>query len=244
MKQGFLITVLIVAILFGINLLVMLGFPVWILAIIFPTVIYGQIYALNRYTFRQSLDFEPIPALDFPDRLTQLEANHRKFSEFGFVKFDEFLLRTSSNVVAYIYQHQTEPIYLCNYHFGQFEFSDLVTSFDDEFTLTTADTKKAGNVPRPNEKMLQIFDGQSIDELLFHHHQAIQFLQTQGFSPKQLFPESFRTDFLKSYFEVGKKVTSLASPAKLIYWMASGVNKKYCKTVQQQYLAKQLLLPE
>ena len=242
MKQGILIALLVVACLFSFKLLAIVGFPVWIFVLLLPPVAYGQIYALNRYTFRKSLDFEAIPAKDFPDRLTQLDENSRKFSQLGFVKFDEFLLRTSTNVVAYIYQHQTEPIYLCNYHFGQFEFSDLVTSFEDDFTLTTADTKKAGNVPRPNENMLQIFDGRPIDELLSHHLQAIQFLQTQGFSPKQLFPESFRTVFLKSYFEVGKKVTSLASPAKLVYWMASGVNKKYCKTVQQQYLAKQLLL--
>lgn len=239
MKQS----VLLVAIIACLAALSFLGFPVWILIVTLPLLAYVQIYALNRYTFRDSLDYELIPEKGYEKRREGLELTGYNLSELGFVKFDEFYLRLSNDVIAYIYRHQTEPIYFCHYHFGTLEFYDLVTKFDNGFSLTTANSKNAGNIPRPNHRMLQIFEGRSIEELFSSHLEAIRFLEQQGFKPQPLFLGNFRADFLNSFLEVGRQVRGFFSPPKLIYWMASGVNKTYCKTIQQQSLAKNLLLP-
>jgi hypothetical protein len=240
MIQGFVIALLVAASLLGL----VWGLPFWYFVLLIPTAAYGQLYAANQYMFRKSIDFEQIPAGKFNRQLAQLEENQQKLAELGFVKFDQFLFRTSTDIIIYIYQHQTEPIYLCNYHFGQFEFADLITNFEDDFTLTTANAKNAGIVPRSDEKMLQVFDGRPIEELAYYHHQSIQFLESQGFTTEPTEPEAFRHFFLKSYFETGKKLKGFTAPAKLIYWLLSGVNKRYGKTIQQQYLAKQLSLSE
>src|SRR5262245_43094512 len=134
MKQGFLLFVSLIAVLVAIQTLALLGFPVWIILMALPLVAYGQIYALNRYNFRDSLDFELIPDKGFEKNREALELAGDELADLGFIKFDEFCLRLSSNVIAYIYHHRTEPIYFCQYDFGTFQMSDFVTKFDNGFT--------------------------------------------------------------------------------------------------------------
>jgi hypothetical protein len=243
MKHGVTLLILITAGIVIVQTLLLLGVPLWLPIMILPLLAYGQIYALNRYTFRDSLDFEMIPEKGYQKRREALDLKKNELAELGFINFDEFYLRLSNDVIAYIYRHQAEPIYFCHYHLGTMEFYDLVTKFDNGFSLTTADSKNAGSIPRPKNKMLQIFEGREIEELLHHHLEAVKFLESQGFKTSPLYLSNFRSDFLNSFLEVGREVRGVFAPPKLIYWMVSGVSQNYCKSVQQQYLAKKLLLP-
>jgi hypothetical protein len=243
MNQGITMFISVIVGIIIVQTMAFIGFLFWMLVVGLPLLAYFQIYALNRYTFRDSLQIETIPEKGYEKHLKGLDFVANELAEIGFLKFDEFYLPISSDTIAYIYHHRAEPIYFCHYQMGKLELYDLVTRFDNGFTLTTANSKNAGNIPRPNHKMLQIFEGRSAKELLDHHLESIKFLTSQGFTSSPLYLNNFRTDFLNSFLEVGRKIRGFLSPPKLIYWMLSGVNKNYCKSIQQQYLAKRLLLP-
>src|SRR6185369_13909319 len=58
----------------------------------------------------------PIPERGYGRRREELERDESVIFNMGFVKSDEFYLKTISDVVVYAYRHRSEPIDLFLYH--------------------------------------------------------------------------------------------------------------------------------
>jgi hypothetical protein len=221
-----------------------LGLPFWAHVVTAPVLIYLMIFATNVYSFRISLDLEEIPARGYAGRVKDLKENERMLARLGFRKFDEFYFRIAADAVVYAYSHESRPIILCDYHLGGVRCCDLVTNFENGFSLTTSNAASAGNIPRPPKKMLQIFDGRAFDELDRQHWQGIEFLKQRNFRCKPWRVEEFRRDFLRAFLSERENTIKLLSPLKLLYWMATNHKFRYMRPIQQQFLAKTLELPQ
>lgn len=215
-----------------------LSLPFWAHAFSIPVLIWFMIYATNLYSFRISLDFEKIPAKGYGMRIIDLKQNERKLFGLGFKKFDEFYWRIAADAVVYAYLNDNRTIVLCDYHLGAVKCCDLVTNFQTGYSLTTSSTARAGNIPRSNKKMLQIFDGAVYSELLKNHLQAVEFLKKRGYKVNHWRVENFRIEFAKAYLSERRNIFGLFTPFKLLYWMATNYKIRYMKPIQQQFLAK------
>lgn len=224
-------------------LVVALGLPLWSFVLIIPTLIYSQLYLHQSYSFRETLMIEDVPTTGYEKRLLDLEANQRLFYESGFVKFDEFYMRTANDVVSFAYQHKSLPVFLCEYHFEQLSSYDFITKFDNDFSLTTTKIKNVHIMERPVEKMLQSFPKATFEELFQKHLQGIEFLKTQGFEPREMSLTLFRKDFLEQFLKQGRQLKGLLGPAKILYLLNFGDKNRYKRSVQEQFLARTLLLP-
>ncbi|MEP6902724.1 MAG: hypothetical protein ABJA66_13315, partial [Actinomycetota bacterium] len=96
---------------------------------------------------------------------------------------------------------------------------------------------------RPPHKYLQSFSEFSVEMLFNKHIESLRFLDQQGFIAQHLPIYNFRQKFLKEFLEAGKRMKSFLSPVKLIYLMYFGNKTRFTKTIQEQFLAKQLRLP-
>lgn len=240
----FIIVSFIIAFVFS-NLLSFFGLSLWLILLCMPLLAYAQIYAAGRYNFRNSLQFEPIPGTGYERRIKELDFNQQIWQSLGFRKFDEFYLRLSADVVVYAYYHEQYPVQLCDYHLQNSKTCDLITKFDNQYTLTTCSGKEGGTTPRPEENLLQVFPQAFFPELLHRHLQAGQFLYERGFRVDALPPDAshFRNWFMESFMKTGEMFKNPLSPIKMIYWMATNRKQKYMKPVQQQFLAKLIRLP-
>lgn len=221
------------------------GFSFWMILLCMPPLAYAQIYAASRYNFRASLQFEPIPSAGYEQRIRELDLKQQIWQNLGFRKFDEFYLRLASDVVVYVYYHEQYPVQLCDYHMQNTKACDLITKFDNQYSLTTCSSKAAGTAPRPEENLLQVFPQAFLPELLQRHLQAGQFLYERGLRVEPLLPEAsyFREWFLESFMKSGEMFKNPLAPIKLIYWMATNRQQRYMKPIQQQFLAKLIQLP-
>lgn len=238
----FLIVSIIVGYIFW-SVLSFFGLSFWLITLCMPLLAYAQIYAVGRYNFRDSLEFEPIPLAGYEQRIKELDLNQQIWQSLGFRKFDEFYLRLSTDVVAYAYYHEQYPIQLCDYHMQSVKSCDLTTKFDNQYSLTTANGKDAGTAPRPEQNLLQVFPPAFFPELLERHLQAGRFLYERGFRVRQPETHNFRNWFMESFMESGKELKEPLMPLKMIYWMATDRKQKYMKPIQQQSLAKLIRLP-
>lgn len=215
-----------------------LGIPYWAHWLFVPVLIYLMIFATSLYSFRIALDFEKIPAKGYGMRIIDLKQNQRVLFSVGFKKFDEFYWRIAADALVYAYFNADRTVILCDYHLGAVKSCDLVTNFQAGYSLTTSNAASAGNIPRGNKKMLQIFEGAGYSELLKNHLQSIEFLNQKGFKVKVWRVEDFRIEFAKAYLGERKNTIGLLSPVKLIYWMATNYKVRYMKPIQQQFMAK------
>jgi hypothetical protein len=238
----FFIVSLIIGVVFW-NVLSFFGLSFWLILLCMPLLAYAQIYASGRYNFRDSLNFEPIPNSGYEQRIKDLDLNRQIWEGLGFRKFDEFYLRLSTDVVVYAYYHEQYPVQLCDYHMQSIRSCDLITKFDNQYSLTTASAKEAGTSPRPEKNLLQIFPSAFFPELLQRHLQAGQFLHEQGFRVMPTPTHNFRKWFMEDFMKAGEKFKEILMPVKMVYWMATDRKQKYMKPIQQQFLAKLIRLP-
>jgi hypothetical protein len=238
----FLIVSIVIGIVFW-NVLSFFGLSFWLILLCMPPLAYAQIYAVGRYNFRDSLKIEPIPGKGYEQRIQDLDLNQQIWENLGFRKFDEFYLQLSSDVVVYAYFHIQDPVYLCDYHMQHVKSCDLITTFQNQYTLTTANAKDAGTAPRPEQNLLQIFPAAFFQELLQRHLQAGQFLYERGFRVETQNKYKFRKEFMESFMKSGERLKNPLMPIQMIYWMITNRKEKYMKPVQQQFLAKQIQLP-
>ncbi len=220
------------------------GLPLWMILFSTPFLLYGQLYFSTRYNFRSSLQLEPIPEKGYEKRLSTLNSNEYQLRNLGFVKFDEFYLQISTDVVVYVYENPEKNLILCDYNFGSFNYIDLVSKYEEGYSLTTSNTENAGLIPRSDKTMLQVFLNHSLDELVARHLHTEGFLAQKGFIKDEFDLTYFREWFLSEYHKAGDVVNNTLGPAKSIYWMLSSNKMKYVKPVQEQFLAKTLQLPK
>lgn len=223
--------------------IIFFGLPIWTFFLLIPGLIYSQLLIAHNYSFRDSISLEPIPHEGYEKRLIDLEENQTLYTNSNFAKFDEFYMQTSNDIVAFAYQHKELPIIACNYDFELFKVFDFDTKFEEGFKLTTTNTNYAHLLETSNEKMLQAFPEADFEELLQKHIQSIEFLKQQGLTPEETRLDLFRDEFLEEFLEQGQQFKGLLSPAISVYRMYFGNKYKYRKSVQEQFLAKSLLLP-
>src|SRR5687768_14750555 len=92
-----------------------LDFSFWMILLALTVLGYVQIYAANRFSFRDSLELQPVPETGYEKRILWLDKNQRELADLGFTKTDEFYARTASDVVTYAYRHERYPITLLDY---------------------------------------------------------------------------------------------------------------------------------
>lgn len=223
---------------------VFFSLPLWSFALIIPANIYLQLYFTQQYSFRNSLQLEEIPRIDNLARIIELDQNAGLLEDLRFDKFDEFYMRTSTDIVVFAYKHVELPIVLCQYHFGVHKTMDLMTSFENDYALTTCNIKSNGiSTLRPPNYFLQIFTEADAEELFRRHIQSIEFLKANGLVAIDKPLYNFRSEFLRKFLEAGKMFKSLSSPVRILYLNYFGDKYRLAKTVQEQVLAKQLQLP-
>ncbi len=131
-----------------------LGLPYFVTAL-------GFFLAANQFIFfynsRAMLRLRPVPARGYERRREALERDESLLFNLGFVKTDEFYLKSIGDAVVYVYEHRSEPVVLCAYHAGVKKFCDFVTKFEGDVTLTTTSGGSAGAVKRPPRRLAQIF---------------------------------------------------------------------------------------
>ncbi len=220
------------------------GLPFWMFLCLIPVNLYLQIYASQQYSFRNSIQIEEIPETGYEKRIVGLNSNEELLNNIGFSRFDEFYLRTTSDIVIYAYKHCELPIILCHYHLEAGIFYDLMSDFENDFSLTTANLKfSAIGELRPAHQLLQTFPGCPVETLFNKHIQSLRFLEREGFVAQKTPVYNFRPKFLKEFREAGARMKGFLSPVKVVYLMYFGNKARFTKTVQEQILAKQLRLP-
>jgi len=224
--------------------IVFFGLPFWSIALLFPANLYCQIYFTQQYSFRNSLQLEEVSQTGNQNRISELNQNEQSLEDLGFNKFDEFYMRTSSDIIVFAYKHVELPIVLCQYHLGAYKTIDLMTSYENDYALTTTNIKSTGiSTLRPLNYFLQIFTESGAEELFRRHIQSMEFLKAEEFAVTDKPLYNFRNEFLRKFLEAGKMYKSLISPVQLLYLNYFGDKYKFAKTIQEQVLAKQLQLP-
>lgn len=224
--------------------LVFFGFSLWMILLLLPVLGYAQMVLSNQFTFRNSLEFQPIPESGYEKRLVVLSLNEHLLGNLGFRKIDEFYMKTSTDLIAFVYRHDQYAVTFCDYHVGgDKQWSDLITRFENEYSLTTSNSKYGGVIRREKESLLQNFESRPFQELLNQHLQAGKFLSEQNFQVKNLQSENFRQWFMDGFKKEGKKLRNPLMPMKIMYGMATNYKQRYAKPIQQQFLAKMLQLP-
>jgi hypothetical protein len=180
------------------------GVPFFVTLVAFLLVSNKLIFLFNS---RATRNLWPIPERGYGRRREELERDENMVFDLGFVKMDEFYLKTVSDVVVYAYKHRSEPVELYLYHLGVKRTCDFVTRFEGDITLTTTTTKAAGALKRPPKRLLQIFLGENYDALLERHRRAGAFLTQHGLSAVEQPASAFRARFVESmreFYERGK----------------------------------------
>lgn len=221
-----------------------LGLPLWTFLLFIPALVYTQLLVSNNYTFRKTLSIEPIPQTGYEKRIRDLEATQPFLSELGFVKFDEFYLRTSNDSISFAYQHNSLPIIALEYHLEQVRAIDFNTKFQGEISITTTNLEQTQLLERSGKKLFQCFPELSFRQLFEKHLEAIEFMRGQGFEPERKDLRTFRRRVLENFQEFGEKYKGFLSPFKVLYFYFSANKFEYRKTIQEQFLARSFKLPE
>lgn len=224
--------------------LIYFGFSAWTILFLLPFFGYAQMIISNQFSFRASLEFQPVPETGYEKRIVALALNEQILGNFGFRKIDEFYLRTSNDLVAFVYRHEQYPLTFCDYHLGaDKQWSDLITRFENDYSLTTSNSKYGGVIAREKESLLQNFESGSFQELLAQHLEAGKFLCGQNLKLKNLQSENFRQWFMDGFKKEGKKIKKPQMPLKIMYGMMTNYKQRYAKPIQQQFLARMIQLP-
>lgn len=229
------------AFVFALTVAVMLVFKlslITFLVIGVPILVVLLIYGFFVYSFRDSLQPEPVPSTGYNSRLAQMDRNIESLGAHGFRKIDQFYLKMIPDSVTYAFKHSKEPIYFCLYHFGKKMACDVVTLFDNRFTLTTSNTIDSGMTPRPAKNLLQIFPGSSYYELILQHEKSHRFLIDKGLRIFEINENEFRYHFMKSIREQAAYIRRINFwPVILLVNTVSQHGKIYCKSIIDQYTA-------
>lgn len=219
------------------------GFPLWTFVLLVPTLIYTQLLFSNNYTFRDSIGLEPVPEIGYQKRLQVLEHMHTLLRSAGFIKFDEFYLRTANDMIAFVYRHKKLPVIACHYNLERINLFDLTTKFDRGYRLTTTNADSVHLIETSNENMVQAFPAAGIEELIQRHCHSVNFLRHRGINAQPTNPFFFRKEFLREFIEQGQQLKGLLGPITSLYRMFFGNKHKQTRSIQEQFLARTLFLP-
>jgi len=188
------------------------------------------------YSFRSTLQFGPIPQQGYEDRLRALDGMSAEWERQGFARCDGFFLKMIPDSVTYVYKHRQHPTFGLAYHLGAKMSVDLVTRLAGDRSLTTNNSRDAGNIPRPAPKMLQVFPGTPLAGLWDEHQKAAAYLSSKGLASADVSPAEFRPYFLKSLQEFKNYVLRMPFwPVKLVFWVVTRYGQRYCRRIEDQF---------
>lgn len=213
-----------------------LNVPLWMLIMIFiPTSIIGMIIYSSIYNFRKDLHFEQVDRVKFDERTRKLESDACKVLNMGFNKIDEFYLQLIPDSITYIFKHVSDPIYMNLYHMGPKIVPDVITLFDNDYSLTTGSTSDAGNIPRGEKELLQIFENASYETLCEEHRKSVEFLKSRNLNTREVSQPEFRDEFMKSLKETGERIMSYPVwPLLLLFWVVTVRGKIHQMSIEKQ----------
>jgi len=192
--------------------------------------------AAFAFSFRKTLQYESVPERGNEDRIRALDAQSAEWERMGFTKCDGFFLKMIPDSITYVYKHRQVPAYGCVYHFGAKMSCDIITLLRGNRSLTTNNSRDAGNIPRPSAKMLQVFPGGSLGYLWEEHQRATAFVNGKGLAAVELPLADFRPYFFKDIQEFKDYVLGLPLwPVKLVYWVITRYGRNYCRRVEDQF---------
>jgi|GEM_PF-3552679 len=217
--------------------MIVLDLPFYIFLVVgVPVFIYVLTYASFRYSFRDSLRFEPIPDHGYRPRMKIMDREMRSIQRLGFHKIDQFYFKMIPDSITYVFKHKTEPIYLCLYHLGKIMTCDIFTRYADDITLTTTNAVEGGMPPRPAKNFLQVFNRASYEHLYIEHKKAHQYLTFYGARVYDIPPAEFRYFFMKSLKDQERYIRNyFLWPAMLVGRTIAQSGKKYCSPISEQY---------
>ena len=228
-------TIVLSAFMFFINYALQIPFAVFIL-VVAPLFLVIFTYGSFRYSFRESITPEPVPLKGYDSRISDLEMASADVFGLGFVKKDSFYLKTIPDSVNYVFMHKSEPVYLYIHHFGGTKKSPVyMTFFDGDIELSTISSASGGMIPRPEKKLVQVFEGNSFEELLREHLRAVDFIKGRHIKPWHMPHETLKSNFKKRYREVGEHVRRfLFWPLRLIWWTVTQRGKLHKRSIEEQ----------
>ena len=211
--------------------------PLWVFLIIFaPLLLVAATYLTVSYSFRESLETEPIPQSGYQSRVEALIDELPQLRKLGFKHVDQFYLKIIPDTVVFVFRHTTEPVYFCLYHLGSKKAMDIVSRYGNEFSITTNDKVDAGMVPRPAKSLLQIFPGVDYKTLFGNHMTAHYFLIGNGLRVHDLPVEEFRHYFMNCFYDQAKHIKSyFLWPVLLIFRTLARRGRQYCRSILEQY---------
>ena len=194
-------------------------------------------YVSFHYSFRPLLNPEPIPAKGYEPRIIELERDVPVLKQMGFDKIDSFYLKMIPDSIVYVFKKKEGPVYFCLYHLGTKKACDIVSYFEKNITLTTCNNVDGGMTPRPDNRLLQIFEKLSYIAFLERHQQAQEFIRGRGFKQTEAPSVTFREDFMKGIREFADYVKKISFwPLLLIIWTITKRGRIYLnKSIEEQY---------
>lgn len=210
--------------------------PLWLLLVVMvPLSILCMIIYTSIYNFRKDLVFQPVDQVKHFERIKQMESDTCRILKMGFNKIDEFYLQLIPDSITYIFKHVSEPVYLNLYHMGPKIIPDVITLFDDDFSLTTSSVPDAGNIPRGEREFLQVYENASYEILVEEHRKSVEFLKSKKLITKEVTQEEFRDEFMKSLQESGRRIMSHTLwPLLLLFWVVTVRGKIFKMSIQKQ----------
>ncbi|MBN2135249.1 MAG: hypothetical protein JW737_05925 [Acidobacteria bacterium] len=221
----------------AISAALLLDIPFFIfLLVVIPVLVIVMIFLSISYSFRSSLKAQKIPAIGYKKRVKDLNKIVPLLRDHGFMMVDYFYMRIIPDVVVYALRHESEPIYYCLYHFGSRIPIDVVTRYENDMSLTTADNIEAGAAPRPEKAFLQIFRDADHDTLYINHLRSHRFITKQGVRVHDMPPANFRYYFFESFRRQADFMRKIPFwPLKLIIMTIGQEGKKFTIPIPEQY---------
>lgn len=205
--------------------------------VVFPVFAVVGIYSLWDNNFRASLTPLAIPEKGFDSRIRELKDAEEKVKGFGFVKIDEFYLKTTPlDTLIFVHKHNVEPAFYIVYHYGQRMTYELASKLSYGIILTTNSSVNSGNSPRPAKLLLQIFPGRKYDELYTLHLAAMDYLKRYNFTPEKIQVEELRDFFKQQIREQELHIRkNFFWPLLLIFWIFTKYGRRYALSIEKQY---------
>jgi len=225
--------ILIIVLTIGILFISKLPFLIELLIVI-PLLIIIFTFMVTIYNNKAYLKLLPISSENQNNRLKKLDIDIANFEKLSLRKEDVFYLRTIPDCLVYVLKHTNISIWGCIYDYGKKRVFEFITRFEN-ISLSTCSDKSAGNIPKMDGDLLQVFDGFDVEALFDEHIQSISYLQKKGFRPLHFSSGDFRRQYKE---EMKKNIQYLQSFSfwilRLLYWVIIKYGKKYAYSIEEQ----------
>lgn len=203
--------------------------------VMIPLLIIVLSFLITLYNFKAFKRLLPIPARGNHRRLQQLNMDSSQIEKLKFRRIDAFYIPSVPDCIIHVFKHEAYPIFAYHHHFGIKRTIEFTTAFKNQISLSTCSDNSAGNFPRPETELLQVFDGLDVELLLDEHIKAVNFLQMNGVEPFDFPQKDFRKHFLDDINRQNKHIQSFSFwPVQMLFWILTKPGKKFAFPLEDQ----------